>query len=98
MYIIVIGWIYVVLMMSVAEDTVVAGVMTFLFYGVLPVSILVYLGGSRRRRRQRQENTDSIVSAESAAASQEDGTDAPQVKPEVNEEEATPPHHPHPPS
>jgi hypothetical protein len=31
--------------------------MTFLFYGFLPVSILVYLMGApeRRRRRQRQE-------------------------------------------
>jgi hypothetical protein len=53
MYIVVIGWIYVVLMMSIAEDSVVAGVMTFLMYGVLPLAIILYLTGGRQRRRKR---------------------------------------------
>ena len=62
MYIIAIGWIYVVFMMSITETTVIAGIMTFLLYGVLPVSIIVYVmgtGGRKRKRRaqemQRQE-------------------------------------------
>jgi hypothetical protein len=54
MYIIAIAWIYVVLMMSVTETSIVAGVMTFLLYGALPVGILYYLAGSGRRRRRRQ--------------------------------------------
>lgn len=54
MYIVAIAWIYVVLMMSVTETSVVAGVMTFLLYGALPVGILYYLAGSGRRKRQRQ--------------------------------------------
>lgn len=53
MHIVVIAWIYVVFMMSITETSVVAGVMTFLLYGLLPVSILVYLTGSGRRRRRR---------------------------------------------
>jgi len=53
MYIIAIAWIYVVLMMSIVETSIVAGVMTFLLYGALPVSILCYLAGSPRRRRKR---------------------------------------------
>jgi ABC-type multidrug transport system fused ATPase/permease subunit len=62
MYIIAIAWIYVVFMMSITETTVIAGIMTFLLYGVLPVSIIVYVmgtGGRKRKRRaqemQRQE-------------------------------------------
>ena len=53
MYIVVIGWIYVVLMMSITEDSVVAGLMTFLMYGVLPLAIILYLTGGRQRRRNR---------------------------------------------
>ncbi|MBK4736243.1 hypothetical protein [Noviherbaspirillum pedocola] len=53
MLIVAIGWIYVVLMMSVAEDTAVAGVMTFVFYGVVPVAVLLYLSGSGQRKRRR---------------------------------------------
>ena len=54
MYLVAIGWIYVVLMMSITEETIVAGVMTFLFYGLLPVGIILYLGDSPRRRRKRK--------------------------------------------
>lgn len=53
MYIIAIAWIYVVLMMSVTETSVIAGIMTFLLYGVLPVGIVYYLAGTGRRKRRR---------------------------------------------
>jgi membrane protein implicated in regulation of membrane protease activity len=55
MYIVVIAWLYVVLMMSITEHTVVAGIMTFLLYGVLPLSIILYVTGSPQRRRRKQE-------------------------------------------
>ena len=54
MYIIAIAWIYVVFMMAITEVSVVAGIMTFLLYGVLPVSIIVYVMGTGRRKRKRQ--------------------------------------------
>lgn len=53
MYLIAIGWMYVVLMMSITELSIVAGIMTFLFYGVIPLSIILYLLGTRQRRRNR---------------------------------------------
>lgn len=57
MYIVAIGWGYVVLMMSIAEESVVAGIMTFLLYGVLPLTIIFYIAGSgKRRRRQAEED------------------------------------------
>ncbi|GAB7548636.1 hypothetical protein CS8_083310 [Cupriavidus sp. 8B] len=57
MYIVAIGWLYVVLMMAITEHTVVAGLATFVFYGLFPVAILVYIMGTpgRMRRRKAEE-------------------------------------------
>lgn len=56
MWIVVIAWIYVVLMMSLAEATSPQGswlgaTITFIFYGVAPLSLLMYLLGTPARRR-----------------------------------------------
>jgi hypothetical protein len=53
MWIVAIGWMYVVTLMAVTEPSVVGGMMTFLGYGVLPLSLVLYLGGVRLRRRPR---------------------------------------------
>jgi hypothetical protein len=50
MWIVAVAWIYVVGLMALTEPSVVAGIMTFLAYCVLPLSILYYLSGSKRRR------------------------------------------------
>lgn len=55
MYIVTIAWMYVVFMMSVAEQSVIAGVMTFLLYGVLPLAVILYLMGMPQRKRRREE-------------------------------------------
>lgn len=54
MYIVAIAWIYVVFMMALTEPSIVAGIMTFLMYGVLPVSIIVYVMGTGQRKRKRR--------------------------------------------
>jgi hypothetical protein len=56
MYIIPIAWIYVALMMSVAEatntnGTVLGAVFTFLLYGVMPVGLIIYFMGTPGRKR-----------------------------------------------
>jgi len=51
--IIAIGWLYVVLMMALTEHSFIAGLMTFLLYGVFPLSITLYLLGTRQRRERR---------------------------------------------
>lgn len=48
-----VGWLYVVILMSFSETSFVAGIMTFLLYGVLPLSIILYIFDAPRRRRQR---------------------------------------------
>jgi hypothetical protein len=56
MYIIAIGWLYVALMMSVAEatnttGTVLGGIITFLLYGAGPVALVMYILGTPARRK-----------------------------------------------
>lgn len=60
MYIVVIGWLYVTLMMAVAEatnttGTVLGAVFTFLLYGAAPVALVVYLMRTPVRRRAIRE-------------------------------------------
>lgn len=54
MWIVAIAWIYVVVLMAATEPTVVGGIMTFVFYCAVPLSILFYLTGAKRRRQRRQ--------------------------------------------
>jgi len=62
MWIVAIAWIYVVVLMAATEPTVVGGIMTFLFYCALPLSLLFYISGARRRRvRQRGAAPQRIV-------------------------------------
>ena len=58
MQIVAIGWAYVVLMMVLAEalgpgGSVLGAIVTLLLYGVLPLGIVLYIGGARRRARAR---------------------------------------------
>lgn len=60
MYIVAIAWIYVVLMMSITEHSIIAGIMTFLLYGVLPLMIILYLMGTPQRKRNRAKAESSV--------------------------------------
>ena len=50
MYIIAIAWLYVVVLMAATEKTITAGVLTFLFYGLIPCAILLWVLGVKHRR------------------------------------------------
>ncbi len=59
-HLVVIGWLYVVVMMSVAEasasnGTVLGAIVTFLLYGLAPVALVVYLLGAPGRRKALRE-------------------------------------------
>jgi hypothetical protein len=71
MYLVAIAWIYVVLMMAVAEamssqGSVLGGAITFVLYGVLPLGIVLYILGSPLRRRARL-NAEHPTEVESVA-------------------------------
>lgn len=77
MYLIVIAWMYVVLMMSVAEatnstGTVLGALVTFVLYGVAPVLLVVYLMGAPARskaikKREAGERARHAASTSAAA-------------------------------
>ena len=71
MYLVAIGWLYVVLMMSAAEamssqGTVLGAVFTFVLYGVGPLALVLYILGTPARKR-------AIRRRESAAADDDRG-------------------------
>ncbi len=58
MYLVAIAWLYVAVMMAIAEAThsqgsLLGAVITLLLYGVLPLSLVLYVMGTPLRRRQR---------------------------------------------
>ena len=64
--IIVIGWMFVALMAAVAEaaapnGTVLGAIFTFLGWGVIPLSIVVYILATPLRRAKRQAAEDSAL-------------------------------------
>jgi hypothetical protein len=68
MWIVAVAWIYVVGLMALTESSIVAGIMTFLGYCVLPLSLLYYLSGTKRRRlRNEQAARDRAAAREDAA-------------------------------
>ena len=69
MYLVAIAWIYVTLMMAVAEATntngsILGGVITFLLYGVGPTALLVYILSTPTRRRTRRALEQAQAGAE----------------------------------
>ncbi len=75
MYLVVIAWIYVVLMMSVAEatntnGTVLGAVVTFFLYGVGPAALVAYLMGTPARKRAiKKREAEELAVAQGNSAS-----------------------------
>lgn len=72
MYLVVIAWLYVTVLMAVAEATSAHGTLlgasiTFVLYGLLPLSIVLYILGTPGRKRALRARQQ----AEAAAASGE---------------------------
>jgi len=62
MYIIAIAWLYVALLAAISDTTVVGGVLTFVFWGLAPLALFLWLVGTPARhrtaaRRERTEDT-----------------------------------------
>lgn len=76
MLIVAIAWIYVVGLMALTEPTVVAGIVTLLFYCVVPLGILFYLAGSRKRKARRVAQEQAAHAARMAARQAAEGDPA----------------------
>lgn len=81
MLIVIIAWLYVVLLMSLTEHSVAAGIMTFLLYGLLPLSVVLYLLNTpaRRAEKRRQEAGQGQSRQESADAQPNEAAPSPGV-------------------
>jgi membrane protein implicated in regulation of membrane protease activity len=71
MHIVPIAWMFVVLLMTVAEATSTQGTLlgaffTFVLYGLLPLSILMYVLGTPGRKRARRRAEAAEQQADSA--------------------------------
>ncbi|MDL2353642.1 MAG: hypothetical protein QFF03_00130 [Pseudomonadota bacterium] len=75
MWIVAVAWIYVVGLMALTEPSVVAGIMTFLVYCVLPLSLLYYVSGTKRRRL-RNEAAARLRASQLAAAADASDSDS----------------------
>jgi hypothetical protein len=78
MYLVAMAWIYVVLMMAVAEamspqGSVLGAIATFVLYGALPLSIVLYILGTPARKRLLRERR----AAAAASAAPDGGGQAP---------------------
>ena len=78
MYLIVIAWLYVTVMMALAEafgpqGSVLGAMVTLVLYGLLPVSIIIYIFGTPERKRklkaQREAEQRAYDQAQAAKSS-----------------------------
>ena len=52
MYIVAIGWAYVILMMAITASSIGKALAILIFLGVLPLALFVYVADGPRRRRR----------------------------------------------
>ncbi|WP_082493078.1 hypothetical protein [Acidovorax sp. Leaf160] len=75
MYLVIIGWLYVTVLMAVAEaqapnGTVLGAIVTFVFYGLLPMGILGYILGTPGRKRALRARAAAQAAQRAEAARQ----------------------------
>lgn len=74
MYLIVIGWLYVAVMMAVAEALhssggILSAIVTLFLYGFVPAGLVIYLMSTPLRRKQRQQSTAAAQEAQTMPVS-----------------------------
>ncbi len=91
MYLVPIAWLYVALMMAVAEatnttGTVLGGIITFVLYGLAPVALVLYLMGSPARRRAIKAREKAELEAFRARAANTADEAQPQPQEKINKD------------
>ena len=71
MYIVAIGWAYVILMMAITASSIGKALAILVFLGVLPLALFVYMAGGLRRRPP-SVTPDNITDQRDATDSQSD--------------------------
>jgi hypothetical protein len=72
MYIVAIGWAYVILMMAITASSVAKALGILIFLGVLPLALFVYVADGPRRRRRSVAISNEIANQRDAANPESD--------------------------
>lgn len=64
MYIIAIAWLFTAAMLTLGQTSVVAGVLTFFFWGIMPVCLILWLIGTPARLRRKSARLETIESGQ----------------------------------
>ncbi|QTN29004.1 hypothetical protein HZ993_03935 [Rhodoferax sp. AJA081-3] len=79
MYIIPIAWLYVAVMMAVAEATntngsILGAIVTFVLYGLLPIGLILYFMGAPARKRAIRARDAAELEAAKASVQPDTGS------------------------
>ncbi len=72
MYIVAIGWAYVILMMAITASSIAKALAIMIFLGVLPLALFVYVADGPRRRRRSLAMVDEMPNYGDAADAKPD--------------------------
>lgn len=72
MYIVAIGWAYVILMMAITASSIGKALAILVFLGILPLALFVYVADGPRRRRRSMPMPDQMTNQSDTADSQTD--------------------------
>jgi hypothetical protein len=68
MHVVVIGWLYVVVMISVVSDSVLKGIVRFLFLGAIPVGLWMWFTIQKRRRQIAAAESEAVQAEQADSA------------------------------
>ncbi len=92
MYIIPVAWLYVVVMMALAEATnsngsILGAIVTFVLYGLLPIGLILYfMGAPGRKRAIRARDAAELEAARASIQPDAGGLPATDAVPPVRKE------------
>lgn len=83
MYVVAIAWLYVAILMAVAEathstGTLLGGIITFFLYGLLPLALVLYVMGTPARRRaiRAKESVEGLAAQAASKGKPDAGAEA----------------------
>jgi len=59
MYIVAIAWLFVVILLAITQDSIVAGLLNLFFWGLVPLGLLLWIVGTPARHRRPAQTTEA---------------------------------------